>query len=127
MLKYKKWIGGSFKWEAKDFLSKAGFHCRTVDTSQETELLKLLSLAKYGTYLAFAQYQKNIGKQYGVTYEHILAWDLDYNNYVESNLKRPIFMQTPGNHIGGHCVIPGTKTLNKQHPNQMLEEVLKYE
>ena len=122
---YRKWIGGELADEAMDYLGDAGFLCRCVPTSEETEALKLLCLAKYGMSIAFAQYCKDIADEYGFDYADVGEWDVNYNNGVAPWLKRPI-LAPPGNKIGGHCVTQNTKLLNEQHPNPILEEILKY-
>ena len=122
---YKKWIGGEFADEARDYFQGAGFYCECVPTSQETEALKLMCLAKYGMSIAFAQYCKDIADKYGFDYEDVARWDVNYNNGVAPWLKRPILLP-PDGRIGGHCIIPNTRILNEQHPNPILEEILKY-
>jgi hypothetical protein len=77
--------------------------------------------------LAFNQYQYELCRHYNVATPHIIEWDENYNTGVEEKFKRPLLLPMYDNKIGGHCVIPNTKILNKQHPNQMLNEVLKYE
>jgi len=122
---YKKWIGGEFADEARDYFQGAGFYCECVPTSQETEALKLMCLAKYGMSIAFAQYCKDIADKYGFDYEDVARWDVNYNNGVAPWLKRPILLP-PDGRIGGHCIIPNTRILNEQHPNKILEEILRY-
>jgi len=123
---FKKWIGGEKVEEARNYLQRAGFYCECVSTSEETEALKLMCLAKYGMSIAFAQYQKELCDIYGFSYNHVIEWDVYYNRGVGPLFQRPI-LQPPNGPIKGHCVIPNTKILNQQHPNPILQEVLKYE
>jgi len=124
---YTKWIGGreELTQHVADHLERAHFNTRQVKTSEETEVLKLLCLAKYGVSLAFANLQFAICDRYGVSQDHIIDWDINYNQSVLPSLQRPIITPTHGK-IGGHCVIPGTRILNDQFPNPLLAEVLKY-
>jgi UDP-N-acetyl-D-mannosaminuronate dehydrogenase len=122
---FTKWIGGERAFEARDYLMQAGIPCRCVATSEETEALKLLCLAKYGMSIAFAQYCKCVADDLGFNYQDILDWDIDYNAEVESRLQRPIILNPDGK-VGGHCVLPGTKLLNEYKQNPILEEVLRY-
>jgi len=122
---YKKWIGGELFEDARNYLQGAGFYCQCVPKSEETETLKLMCLAKYGMSIAFAQYQKGLCDTYGFSYNDVIEWDANYNNGVAPWLKRPI-LTPPDGRIGGHCVTQNTKILNEQHPNQILEEILKY-
>lgn len=122
---FQKWVGGPLAQEAADYLESAGIKCRVVPTSEETEALKLLCLAKYGMSIAFAQYASDIADKYGFNPFDITDWDLNYNDNVAEHLRRPI-ISAPGKKIGGHCVIQNTKILNEQHPNLILQEILKY-
>lgn len=126
MMKYTKWVSGGRSAEAAIYFKGAGFNTKGMgDKTETTELLKLFCLAKYGMSIAFAQYQKDICSQYDIEYTRVLDWDRDYNTHVADHLKRPVLMPPDGK-IGGHCVIQNTKLLNKQHPNQILSEILKY-
>lgn len=123
---FPKWVGGKLNKKASSYLESAGFQTITRNTPEETEALKLMCLAKYGMSIAFAQYQKEICDTYKFSYDDVLTWDRYYNEYVSKELKRPV-LSPPGDKIGGHCVIQNTKILNEQHPNKILEEILKYE
>jgi len=125
IMKFTKWIGGMRADEIYRMFLMAGIVCKTVPTSEETELLKLMCLAKYGMSIAFAQYQKNCFDKSGFDYSHVLEWDINYNMNAKPYQQRPL-IRPPENKIGGHCVIPGTKMLNEMFPNPILEEVLKY-
>jgi len=124
MLLYKKWIGGAKAAEAAAYLEGAGFKCRVVPTARQTELMKLMCLAKYGVSLAFAMYQDNLCRKENILFEDVLEWDKDYNEHVGDKLKRPLIV--PDGRIGGHCVLPGTKILNETYPSEFLTEVLNY-
>uniref|UniRef100_A0A6M3IP44 Uncharacterized protein n=1 Tax=viral metagenome TaxID=1070528 RepID=A0A6M3IP44_9ZZZZ len=124
--KFIKWIGGEKAEEAQTYLRKAGIICRCVMTPEETELLKLMCLAKYGMSIAFAQYQKDIFDKMGFDYDHVLEWDTNYNYHVVRTLQRPL-IYPPNGKIGGHCIVPGTGLLNFMFPNAILNEVLKLE
>jgi|SRR6185436_7357100 len=126
LLAYTKWVGGKKAAEAADFLQGAKIPTKTVATSQETELLKLMCLAKYGVYIAFAGYQKTLCEKFGVPFGDVLEWDIAYNRHVAPVYTRPMMFPPEGKRIGGHCVVPGTRLLNKQFPNKMLKEILRY-
>lgn len=126
LINFVKWIGGDKAQEAANYLKEARLRCKTVETSQETEMLKLVCLAKYGKDIAFAGYVNDLCKKYEVSYNDVLEWDINYNSYVQPTMRRPII--TPPNiRIGGHCVIPNVEILNSQHCNPMLDEILKYD
>jgi UDP-N-acetyl-D-mannosaminuronate dehydrogenase len=122
---FTKWIGGERAEEAEVLFAFVGIPCRTVKTSEETELLKLMCLAKYGMSIAFAQYQKDCFDRYGFDYSHILEWDMNYNLGVKGWQQRPL-IKPPEGSIKGHCLIPGTKMLDDFMSNNILREVLRY-
>ena len=124
--KFDKWVGGKEAHKAAAYLNGAGINCIVVDKAEETEALKLMCLAKYGMSIAFAEYQRRIAETYDFPYVDILKWDANYNRNVDPNLRRPIIYPPLGK-INGHCVLSNTKILNKQHPNPILEEILKYQ
>lgn len=120
-----KYIGGKNTSFVADYFIEAGIMPVCLDTPEMTEALKLLCLAKYGMSIAFAQYQKDICDTYHIPYMHVIDWDRNYNRGVDPHLRRPI-LEPPNGKIGGHCVVQNTKILNEQHPNQILEEILRY-
>lgn len=122
---FPKWVGGPLAHIAAEHLAQARMECIVVATSEETEALKLMCLAKYGMSIAFAQYQQELCDKYNFSYDDVLDWDTYYNSGVHYSKRRPIIFP-PGKSIGGHCVVPGTKILNEQHPNRILQEVLSY-
>ena len=86
------------------YFQEYGLKTQYVEKSEETEALKLMCLAKYGMSIAFAQYQQEVCNEHGFDYSDVIAWDRNYNRYVGNELKRPI-LKSPGDTIGGHCVI----------------------
>jgi len=121
--KYPKWVGGQSGLVAKvkEYFLKAGIRVSEAPTSEDTEILKLLCLAKYGASIAMA----NICREYAL-YDLVIKWDCEYNEFVDKRLRRPIILN-PDGHIGGHCVIQNTKLLNEQYPHPLFEGVLRYE
>ena len=122
---YVKWVGGKDTSLAAEYFKGAGIKIQQCDTSEQTELMKLLCLAKYGKDIAFAYYCNALAKTYEFSYNDILDWDFQYNMFVEDGLQRPLIASPEGG-VGGHCIIPNTELLNEQHPNPMLTEILKY-
>jgi UDP-glucose 6-dehydrogenase len=130
MLTFVKWIGGEFNYLARDYFRSLNIETHCVEKPEETEMLKLMCLAKYGMSIAFAQYQKNLFDKYKFNYQDVVFWDMHYNDGLKklgrNALLRPIIIPY-SNTIGGHCVIQNTKILNEQYPNPILEEILKYD
>ncbi len=125
MRRYLKWIGGPQAAEAEPILALAGFRTRSVPTSEETEALKLLCLAKYGVSLAFSRYEYAVCEKLGFPLSHIIEYDMDYNNHVEPRLRRPLIAPQQDS-IGGHCVIPGVRLLAQDFPSPLLTGILRY-
>jgi hypothetical protein len=130
ILTFTKWIGGRQAEKAKTYFETAGISCETVSTSEETEFMKLMCLAKYGISISFSKYQKEIADKYGIDFRDVMKWDMNYNNGLKllgkEHLVRPLINPVDGP-IGGHCVVQNTKFLNSQHPNSILNEILKYD
>ena len=124
---YPKWIGGERAEEIAIWFNGAGIRTNIVKTSEETEVLKLMCLAKYGMSIAFSIYQKQVCDKLGIPYEDVHLWDTYYNDGVMPSLKRPMIEPPVDGMIGGHCIVPGSRILNEQFPNVMLFEVLRHD
>jgi hypothetical protein len=127
ILTYTKWVGGERASLAAEYLNESRIKTRVVSTSEETELMKLMCLAKYGMSIAFSVYQKDLCDKYNVNYDDVYEWDSNYNNGVLPSYKRPLISPPNNRKIGGHCVITGTRILNDLYKNDILGEILKYE
>ena len=124
---YPKWVGGERAEEIARYFNGAGIRTNIVKTSEETEALILMCLAKYGMAIAFSIYQKQVCDKLGILYEDVHLWDTFYNEGVMPSLKRPLIEPPQDEFIGGHCVVPGSRMLNEQFPNVMLFEVLRHD
>ena len=125
LLRIPKVIGGPWAEKARGILEHAGFVIhRCYPQAEQTEALKLLCLAKYGTYIAFSHYAKEIGAKVGLTSADIMGWDKLYNAYVTpSSVRRPL-IAPQHERITGHCVIDGVKLLQRDYPDALLDGVL---
>ncbi len=123
---YCKWVGGPRAIEAVNVFNLAGMRARAVESSRQTELMKLLCLAKYGINIAFSLFQKQLCDTEGFDPQDFTMWDFDYNLGVPANLRRPVIIPSD-KYIGGHCVVPGVKLLNDLFPNDLLKGILAYE
>ncbi|MCH8063312.1 MAG: hypothetical protein IH861_12500 [Chloroflexi bacterium] len=123
---YCKWVGGPRAIEAANIFNLAGMRARSVESSRQTELMKLMCLAKYGINLAFSIFQKEMCQNEGFDPQDFTMWDFDYNLGVAHNLRRPVIIPS-SDYIEGHCVIPGVKLLHENFPHNLLKGVLDYE
>lgn len=130
LMTFVKWCGGSRADIASDYFSGTGMKTKITSNSDTTEALKLLCLAKYGMSIAFAGFTNEVANMVGFSYDEALMWDINYNDGIcktgRPQLRRPI-IRKPDKVIGGHCILPNVKILNKAFPNSILEEILKYE
>lgn len=133
--KMERWIGANSKAEARYFWDYFGGSSQdgglelsvfSVDDSDHTEALKLMSTAEYGVNLVFADYKAKVAKRIGMNYELTKLWNEEYNClYLELNMPKfqKYVLDAPNGHIGGHCVVPNAKLLNEQIPNELLEMI----
>jgi hypothetical protein len=128
-----RWVscnnGGELRFFVEYFESK-GFECRFFTNTRTTELAKLRSTAKYGINLVWAEYEADLCKKFGVPFDQIMDFDMDYNelyrNLGETDFQRYILCP-PNGEIGGHCVVPNAKLLNEQAPSDLLDKIIAME
>jgi len=104
---FHKWVGGDGAETIVDVFRLAGMRSKAVETSEQTEMMKLMCLAEYGINIAFALYKKNLCDQYGFDSEDFMSWEMDYNLGVPPNLRRPLIIPTDP-YIGGALRHPWT-------------------
>jgi UDP-N-acetyl-D-mannosaminuronate dehydrogenase len=118
---YKKFIG----WDNEEaralavgYLKSVGLNICTIEGSDTTELMKILSLVRYGAYLHVADEMKYICDKFHKDYDNVVKlWEYAYNDGMaksgEPDRRMPIY-DPPGNKIGGHCVVPVAEMFAKQ-------------
>jgi len=128
--KGKRWVGGADA-HVLNFFFQADFKLKDLEILPEpewTEFLKLRSTSLYGVNIEFARYSKEVADKLNMPFEYIMNFDKNYNELYKK-LKMPQFsryiLTPPKGEIGGHCVVPNAKILNKQFPNAMLGEIFK--
>jgi UDP-N-acetyl-D-mannosaminuronate dehydrogenase len=110
MKDYIKFVGGATPEggkEAFNHLIKAGFKCKLMRTSTNTELAKLFETGYASTMIAMFQEMHRISKQFGVDFSDIL--DIFIDTHIH-RLDRPIYHPSV---IGGHCLMPNIVLLNQ--------------
>lgn len=101
-----------------------------VYSSDFTEFLKLRSTSKFGINLAWADYEARVAEELGMDFKLIKDFDRDYNKlYHNLNMDwaQRYILDDPKGEIGGHCVVPNAKILNKQFPTKLLDRVIQME
>lgn len=107
---YMKFVGGATPEGGKkafNHLVKAGFNCKLMRDSTNTELAKLYETGYAATMIAMFQEMHRISKQFGTDFYDIL--DIFIDTHVH-RLDRPIYHPSV---IGGHCLMPNIVLLNE--------------
>lgn len=129
LLTYKKYLSwdGPNTYAATDlsnYFCKAGITCKTLPDTKVTELGKLLALARYGVYLAFAKEQEAICAKYDVPY-HKAVSDFEVTRTEglielgEPELIQPMLFPFD-NFIGGHCTVEDMAILLEENDDPLL-------
>lgn len=126
---YTKFIG----YDSEDGRIIAGNYldavCKTcgIKGSKTTELMKILSLCRYGIYLSAADEMDKICRSFDCDYDTVVKlWENAYNEGIartDPDKRRPIY-DPPKGKIGGHCVLPIMRMFNEQFPTKIISEVL---
>lgn len=123
-----RWIGGNDPI-AERFFREAGWLWKdliTVDQPEWTEFLKLRSTSLYGLNIEFARYTKEVADRLKMPYYLATDYDKWYNQlYQDQEMERyrRYLLNPPKGDIGGHCVVPNARILDKQFPNLFLKEI----
>jgi len=90
------------------------------------EFLKLRSTSLYGVNIEFARYTESVCSDLSMDYELVRLWDESYNDLYQE-LGYPEYqryiLEPPEGDIGGHCVVPNARILDKQYPSPFLKEI----
>lgn len=109
-----------------EYFEKAGIVTKLYYNTDETELMKLLSLARYGVYLAFAKEQEDICNKFGLEYHKIVGdCETTRNEGMKKlghlELCQPVLYPFT-DYVGGHCVVENMAALLGQYKTPMLQE-----
>lgn len=120
-----RWVGGHNE-TALAFFNGLHKQIKCVPDSKFTEFMKLSSTSLYGVNLEFARYRKQVADSLGMDYNYIKDFDSDYNElYLELGLAQfqRYILGPPSGNLGGHCIVPNSRILDAQFPNDMLKEI----
>lgn len=124
-----KFVGGKNKI-AREFLLKRFKESEITEFErpEQTEAMKLLSTSMYGINIEFARYAGEVMDKYKLNYDAFKEFNKAYNELYKK-LGMPEFqryiLSPPEGNIGGHCVVPNAKILDKQIPSTLLKEIYK--
>jgi len=108
---FVKYIGADSKKAgnmAKRHLENLGIKAKVFYPSTTTEIGKLLSTTYYKAVTDFNQ-----------------TYNQGYKKLGKENVIRPV-LYPPKNGIGGHCIVPNAKILNKYLKSKIINLILKY-
>jgi len=99
---------------AQDHFESVGLETKTFDTSDETEMGKILSTTYYGWNIIFEKWVHSICQQNELNFDQVYTqYNTIYNNGYKQTLPgvvRPVLKHHQGE-IGGHCVIPNASII----------------
>lgn len=128
-----RWIGANNPGEGEFFAAyfkECWIKTHVVPSSDFTEFLKLRSTSKFGVNLAFAEYEAGVAKEIGMDYKLLKDFDKDYNKLYRNlgmDWAQRYVLNDPNGQIGGHCVVPNAKILNRQFPSDLLKKIIELE
>ena len=130
---FVKYVGAENKKAgaaAKRHLQSRGMKVKVFSPAATTEVGKILSTTYYGLCIAWHGEMAQVCKKAGVDFDSAITdFNESYNKgYVKlgkKNVVRPV-LYPPKGPIGGHCVIPNAKILEKFLKNDGGKLVLKY-
>jgi len=96
------------------FISKMGIdNVNSFKLPEATELAKVLETTEYLWHILIATEYQRLCKEYRVDFDEVYRYyRLSYNSGYERKYTRPVLEPHTG-HIGGHCIIPNLKILEK--------------
>lgn len=124
----KKWqvfMGGRNKIAYK-FFADTNKLVYQLDKPEHSEFLKLQSTTNYMVALEYARYVSKCCENIGLNYNEVQTFNLAYNQLYKSmgapNYQRYI-LTAPEGKIGGHCLLPNSKILQKQFPSKLIDVI----
>jgi hypothetical protein len=123
--RFKKYVAGvtpEATQRAAEHLRNIGLNVHVWEKPEETELMKLLCLARFLNDIAFYEFAYKTCLKFDVPTYPFYSWTESYNEgYAKTGFERPN-LNFPFGHIGGHCVMPGTKMLYEQTADPWLKK-----
>jgi hypothetical protein len=117
---------GGYNQTVIDFLDQAELSFSVFKNPAWTEFLKLRSTAVYGVNLEFARYCAGVAQEIGLDWDQVKLYDQAYNqlniNRGTPEFVRPV-LNPPQGRIGGHCVVPNSRILDRQFPSDFLKNI----
>lgn len=133
ILTFVKYVGSESPDSSKravEHLQSLGVNAKSLRSSRETELGKLLDTTYYGVCIAWHGEMKRMCDESGADFtETVSVFNESYNEgYAilgKTNVIRPV-LSPPTTKIGGHCVVPNARILKETFESEALDLVIKY-
>ncbi len=111
------------------YFRKAKISTKIIHNTKITELMKLLELCRYGTYIAFAKEQEKICQHFGLDYGLVVAeYETTRNQGIVKcgmpELQQPLLYPFK-DFVKGHCTVKDMELLLKQIETPLLNEAHK--
>jgi UDP-N-acetyl-D-mannosaminuronate dehydrogenase len=117
-IKYVGGVNAESADVARKHFEKAGFKTKILKSSLETELAKLFETTYRAWMIACFQEMHRISRHLGADFDEVVDFMEDTHRV---RLDRPVMF--PGV-IGGHCIIPNVKLLQKSYDSEFLRLIL---
>jgi len=130
MLWFKRHLGcvsAERRSRAASLLRELSFEVIEHENPDAVEFGKLFDTTYYGICVAWTKLAASIASENGIDFTEIEIMNRTYNQgYAQHDLAkyaRPELHPTPGP-IGGHCVVPNAKILQRLHPHPLIQSVI---
>lgn len=116
---------------AKKHFQNLGLKTKVFQPSLVTELGKLLDTAYYALCIAWHGEMKKLCDQFQVDFDQVVTdfnqtYNQGYAKLGKKNVIRPV-LYPPNLFIGGHCLMPNAKILQKYFKSKAIDLILQYQ
>ncbi len=130
---FVKYVGADDKKAgqlAKKHLESLGIKTKVFYPSTTTEIGKLLDTTYYSLVIAWHGEKKKLCDKFGVNFDWAVTdfnqtYNDGYKKLGKHNVIRPVLIPPQG-YIGGHCLIPNAKLLEKYFKSKAIDLILEY-
>ena len=134
ILTFVKYIGSDDEKSselAQKHFESLGLSVKLLSSSRNTEIGKLLDTTYYGVAIAWHGEMKKLCDQIGADFDEAVTdfnetYNSGYDKLGKKNVIRPVLFP-PDGPIGGYCVIPNAKLLEKIFESLALDLLKEYE
>jgi len=112
--------------EVVEYFESVGIRIKEIAHTRTTELMKLLELCRYGTYIAFAKEQEKICDKFDCSYDVVVSdYERSRNEGItdlgRKELCQPVLYPFK-DYVGGHCTVEDMELMLQQIDMPLLRE-----